>query len=116
MPFATRQILEHHAKALADGNIAAIMADYADDAVLVMLDRNYVGKAAVQEHWTNGLAAFNGGKLTPLGLGVHGNLALTTWSFASSAVTIPVGVDSYVIRNDKIAQQTCYYTVVPKGA
>ena len=46
MPFATRQILEHHAKALAEGNIAAIMADYADDAVLVMLDRNYVGKAA----------------------------------------------------------------------
>ena len=116
MSCATEQVLAEHWQALAKGDIPAIMDGYADDAVFVMLDRTYLGKAEVQGYWVNSLSAMAGGQLTPGGQAVHGDVALCTWSFSSDAATIPAGVDSFVIRDGKIREQTCWYTVVPKGA
>jgi hypothetical protein len=101
-------------KALLEGDFVALMADYADDAVLLTLDGASVGKPAIQAYFVNALSAMPNGKLSPTGDIVHGDYVLTTWTGDSDVATIPYGVDTFVIRDEKIRLQTVWFTVVPK--
>jgi hypothetical protein len=53
-------------------------------------------------------------KLSDTGHLVHGDLVLVTWTGVSDVATIPQGVDTFVIRDDRIQLQTIWFTVVPK--
>ena len=48
MTRTTAQVFEHHMQALMTADIKALMEDYADDAVLMAIDRVYFGKDAIQ--------------------------------------------------------------------
>lgn len=63
---------EEHLKAIAAGNVEAVMADYAENVYMDWvggpLDGRYNGKAAVREVWTK-FAAANDGQPRPVRLG-----------------------------------------------
>jgi ketosteroid isomerase-like protein len=48
MARSTEQVYQDHMSALLGGDIHALMADYADDAVLMTMQGASVGKTAVQ--------------------------------------------------------------------
>jgi len=116
MARSTEQVFQDHVSALARGDLQSLMADYADDAVLMTMDGAFVGKAAIQDFFIKVLSALPNAKLSGTGHIVHGDVVLTTWSGVSDVAIIPHGVDTFVIRDDRIRLQTAWFTVVPKGA
>ena len=57
MARSTEQIYQHHMNALANGDFPALIADYADDAVLMTMEGAHVGKDAIQAYFVNALSA-----------------------------------------------------------
>ncbi len=96
------------------GDLAALMADYEDDSILVTMDAAYEGKDAIQAFFARSLAAMPGLQLTSSAVNLCGEAVLCSWSGDSPAARIPSGVDSFVIRDGKIRLQTGWFTVVPK--
>ena len=114
MARTTEQIFQDHMKALLNGDLPALMADYADDAVLMTMDGANVGKAAIQEYFVNALSAMSDAKMSLTGHIVHGDFVLVTWTAVSDVATVPHGVDTFVVHDDKIQLQTIWLTIVPK--
>jgi hypothetical protein len=114
MARSTEQVFQHHSTSLDSGDLAALMADYADDAVLMTMDGAHVGKAAIQAFFVNTLSAMPNVKLMLTGHIVHGDYVLVTWTGVSDVATIPQGVDTFVIHDDKIRLQTAWFAVVAK--
>jgi ketosteroid isomerase-like protein len=114
MARSTEQVFQDHMKALLGGELAAMMADYADDAVLMTMEGANVGKAAIQGYFVKSLSAMPNFRLSLTGHRVHGDFVLVTWTGVSDVATIPHGVDTFVIHDDKIRLQTVWIAVVPK--
>jgi hypothetical protein len=53
-------------------------------------------------------------KMDLVGLQLHDDLVLCAWMASFDTGTIPNGVDSFVIRRDRIHRQICWMTVVPE--
>ncbi len=101
------EILDHHAQAVKDGNLDEIIADYADDAVLISKDTGPVkGKEALRGFFqmlTGGL--FAGGESTDLVRIIDGELVYLEWQ-VESAKHVATGVDTFVVSGDRIRYQT----------
>jgi ketosteroid isomerase-like protein len=97
----TEEVLDHHMKVLANGDIAALMEDYAEDAVLIAGPEPAKGKAAVEGFF--GAVAANGGiSVTEDVRVVEGDFAYIVWH----SDQIPFGTDTFVVRDGKIVLQT----------
>lgn len=115
MARTTEQVFDDHMRALASGDAEALLSDYADDAVLLTLAQVCVGKAAIGGFFASTMEAFPNMVLTEQGRNVHGDTVLVTWSGDSDVATVEAGVDTFVIRDDKILAQTVWMTTpVPK--
>jgi ketosteroid isomerase-like protein len=114
MARSTEKVFQDHFAALLRGDVAAVMADYADDAILISMDGANVGKAAIQQFFVNALSALPNAKLSIKRQVVHGDVLLLTWTGTSDAGVIPYGVDTFMIRDDKIRLQTVWFTMAPK--
>lgn len=101
----TNATLARHLQAIGTGSVEAILADYTDDSVLFTPNGPVRG--------LDGLRAFFGGFLASLPPGavesfrlqrqdVEGECAYIVWS-ASFA---PLGTDTFLVRDGKIAVQT----------
>ena len=101
----TAEVLERHMKALGAGDLAGIMDDYADDAVMVSGAEPTRGKAAIESFFSmvtaNGPAEFNRDVTV-----IEGDYAYITWHNDM----IAFGTDTFVIRDGKIVFQTVGFT------
>jgi len=113
MARSTEQIFQDHVGAFIRNDLQGVMADYADDAVLMTMEGVSVGKAAIQDFFANVLSMPNL-KLSGTGEKVHGDFLLCTWTGESDVARFPNGVETFVIHNDKIRLQTVWFTMVPK--
>jgi len=91
-----------------------LLADYADDAVIMTLDGTAVGIEAIRGFFQNVLDAIPNLQATTRNLRAHDNLVLIDWSADCDTVSITDGADTFVIRDDKIVRQTAWVKVVPK--
>jgi len=118
MARSTEQVFQHYGEALAEGlskgDFSAVMADFADDAVRLTMEGAYVGKAAIQDAAVKFASAMPHAKLSVTGRFVHGDYLMVTWKGDSDVATIPYGVDTMVIHDDKIRLQTSWWATVPK--
>jgi hypothetical protein len=96
--------LLRHWQAFGAGDIEAIMADYAEDAVLITPDGVVKGQAQIQslfvQMFTN---MFPPDKTKQV---VDGEIAYILWSGSSPYYNIPFATDTFVIRDRKIVAQT----------
>jgi len=114
MARTTEQVFHDALLALQRGDLPALMAEYAEDAVLMTRDHVYAGREAVQGYFVGAFSAMPNLTLTGTGEHMHGDVVLFSWTADSTVARIPTGVDTFVIRDDKIRLQTSYFTVVPK--
>jgi ketosteroid isomerase-like protein len=114
MARSTDQVLQDHITALQNGDFAALMADYADDAVLMTMDGAFAGKDAVQGWFGSTLGAMPNARVWFTGSRVEGEYALVTWAADSDVASVSQGVDTFVVTRDKIRLQTVWFTVTPK--
>ena len=116
MARTTQQVFDNHQAAFQSGDMAQLMADYADDAVMLLLDNVAVGKEAIQALYVSLIGGFPGLKLSFDKTAVEGDLFLLQYSGDSDVATIPYGVATFIIQDDKIQRQTEWFVVVPKEA
>ena len=114
MARTTQQVFDNHQAAFQSGDMAQLMADYADDAVMLLLDSTAVGKEAIQALFESLFKDFPGLKVSFDKTAVEGDLFLLQYSGDSDVATIPHGVATFIIQNDKIQRQTEWFAVIPK--
>ena len=114
MARSTQQVVEDHVMALVSGDIARIMEDYADDAVLLMLDGGFVGKQAIGAFFESALQGMPNIQFSTGAVAVEGDTLIVQWSAESDTVSIPEAVDTFIVRDDKIQRQTAWTKMVPK--
>jgi ketosteroid isomerase-like protein len=97
----TEEVLDHHMAQLAAGDVAAIMQDYAQEAVLINGPEPRAGIEAIEAFFAS--AVGKGGVVLTEDLRViEGDYAYITWHSDS----IPFGTDTFVVRDGKIVCQT----------
>lgn len=101
------QIVRDHVANANKGDVDAVMADYADDAVTVMADRTMVGKAAIRE----GFVKLAGMKLivTPVEIKEIGNVGYIKYT-TNLGIS---GSESFVIRHGKIIADAAFFDAPP---
>ena len=114
MARSTEQVFEDHKNAILNGDFPKLIADYADDAVLMTLDGTFVGKEGVQRFFQNLFASQPNPRVSFDEYIVEGDMLLLKWSAESDVAKMPQGVDTFIIRDDKIQRQTMWFTAVPK--
>ena len=113
MARSTKQVVDDHTAAIESGDISKVVADYADDAIVITPEGALVGKQAIQAGFTQMLQGFPNMKFTSQNV-VEGDTLLTFWSAECDTATFPQGVDTFIIREDKIQRQTAWFVVTPK--
>jgi hypothetical protein len=106
-PGTTEAIVCNHLLAFVEQKgIDAILSDYDDDARFHSEARTYQGKQEISEFFVNFIASLPVGareRFSLKTLRIDGELAYITWSAGRE---IPLGTDTFVVRNGKITSQT----------
>jgi ketosteroid isomerase-like protein len=104
---STEAIVLNHLQAFVDQKgIAAILSDYAEDARFHSEARSYHGKQEISRFFLEFITSLPPGardRFSLRSLRVDGDLAYITWSAGRE---IPLGTDTFVVRDGKIVSQT----------
>jgi hypothetical protein len=114
MTRTTQQVFDDHRKAIEAADLGLILADYADNAILLTTDGPAVGKEAIRGFFENAFKSFPNLKITFDRTAVEDDLFLLQWFGDSDVATIPHGVAAFIIRDGLIQRQAEWFTVVPK--
>jgi ketosteroid isomerase-like protein len=104
----TEKVLGQHLKAFGEGNVAAIMADYSANAVLITPGGALRGHDQIRPLFEGLVAEFGkpGASFAMAQQIVDGNMAYIVWSAETADNVYELGTDTFVVRNGKIVQQT----------
>lgn len=113
-PADTETVVRRHLQAFLEQRGAdALLADYADDACFLSEGRAYCGKPAIREFFDAFIAALAPAAIdqfTLRSLRVQGDVAHITWS---AGPALPLGTDTFVVREGRIASQTFAIVAAP---
>jgi ketosteroid isomerase-like protein len=103
----TREVFDHHAKALNEANMDEVAFDYAEDAFLITRDDGVVrGRNAIREWFDAVLSGpLVGAKFEATTLIVEGDILYLEWE-GTGTENRASGVDTFVIRDGEIRAQT----------
>ncbi len=102
---STESVVNHHLEAVMAGDVDGIMSDYSDDAVFFHQQGTAKGSSEIRafvESLGDALAAMipNFEMVTQ---DAQGDVMYIVWK---SGDMVPLGTDTFVVRNDKIVAQT----------
>jgi hypothetical protein len=107
MKATTEAVVRKHLETfLAKKGVKAIVADYDEDARLHGEAGTYRGKEEIGQFFTGFIASLPPGAIERFSLRslrVDGEMAYITWS---SGTEIPLGTDTFVVRDGLIVRQT----------
>jgi ketosteroid isomerase-like protein len=105
----TREVVEKHLEALRAAELDAVLANFAEDAVLITGESVYRGHDGLEELFRPVLEAMFAPPeswLTLDSLTVDGEHALITWRMGFPGGEVTFGTDTFVVRGGKIVVQT----------
>ena len=114
---STAEVLDHHLAAFGAADVDEVMIDYADEAVLYTPDGPVRGAAAIREVFTKIFADVFprvGSTLEMRQRFAEGDVAYIVWSAETPTARVPIGTDTFVVRNGKIVVHTFAAHFVPK--
>ncbi|WP_280399697.1 nuclear transport factor 2 family protein [Nocardia carnea] len=114
MTRTAEEIIDHHVAALAAGNVDAVVADYAEDARFVTTDGVVAGRASLAKTIAGIVEQFPGFTVTIVNLVVDDDIVLLEWTADTQGHVLTDGVDTFLIRDDRIQLQTARFTVHAK--
>ena len=112
MPVAadpTRQVLEHHLDALGAGDLEGVVSDYTDDSIVIGPDGALKGRQAIRGLFEAAMTSlFTPGTyvMTMDSVHVADDVAYIVWHASCASADIVFAVDTFLIRDGKIAVQT----------
>ncbi len=102
----TEAVLNHHLESIVAKDVSAIMQDYTEDSVLFTPDGPVAGIGALTTFFENFVPVLTPEILKSFTLArrdVDGELAYILWS---AGTAIPLGTDTFVVKDGKIKFQT----------
>ncbi len=115
-PTDTEIVVRRHLQAfLEQQGPAAISSDYADDAFFLSEGSTYRGREAIRGFFEGFIASLPPraiAEFTLRSLRVDGDVAHITWSAGRE---LPLGTDTFVVRNGRIVTQTFAMHAAPAG-
>lgn len=112
----TADVLDHHLEAFREQDLAETMADYADDAVVVMHDDVLRGTGAIRALFENLYAEFSQPEASfHLDTKVaEGDTGYLVWHAETPQNTYEFATDTFVVEDGEIVTQTVAAKVTPK--
>ena len=114
---STKDVLEHHSKALREGDVNAVLADYAGDAVFFTKDGAFKGLDAIRPVFAAIVSEFSkpGMKANRIQQLIEGDYAYILWTAETADNVYEMATDTFVVRDGKIAAQSFTARVTPKS-
>ena len=109
------EVVQHHFKALGDGDLEEIMTDYAPDAALITQAGVVAGREAIRGAFGQLLTSLPNIAWTASAQVSAGDTVLLEWTADAGAVAVEDGVDTFVVREGLIQSQTARSSWQPKG-
>ena len=103
----TREVFDHHVKALNEANMDEVAFDYAEDAFFITKDDGVIrGREAIKV-WFNGVLSgpLVGATFEATTLIIEGDILYLEWAGAGATHSAS-GVDTFLIRDNQIRVQT----------
>ena len=115
MTRAPQEVFAHHGKALAAGDLDEIVADYADDSVVITSAGIARGRDGVRTVFAKLLDDLPNAAWDLKTQILDGDVLFLEWAADSAVNRVDDGVDTFVFRDGMIQVQTIRYTPHPKG-
>ena len=106
------EVFAHHGQALGAEDLEEIVADYADDAILVVQKKVYRGKDGAREVFTQLLGDVPQAQWQ-LETVFADDVLYLEWKAMGGGHKVDDGVDTFIFRDGMIRVQTVVYTVQP---
>lgn len=106
---SAQQVLDHHLDAFISGDLEGVLEDYSEDSVLIEPNATHEGIDALRVFFGglfDGLFAPGSYDFVMDRSTVEGDLAYIVWHAKSHGADVPLGTDTFIIRDGKIAAQT----------
>lgn len=112
-----KEVFEHHGRAVDAGDVDEILKDYTQRSILFTPEGPLRGPRAMRPLFERLVT-----ELMPPGktefdlkqMSIEGEIVYIAWSSSSEFADIPLGTDTFVIRNGKIVAQTFTAQILPK--
>lgn len=111
----TKEVLDRHWKTFQANDITGVMADYAEESVLITPDISLTGLAQIREHFVNVFTLFPE-DATTLQLDksvVHQDVGYIIWQGTAPTLKVTYGSDTFIVQNGKIVRQTFAGVMAP---
>ncbi len=115
MTRAPQEVFAHHGKALAAGDLDEIVADYADDSMVITAAGVARGKDGVRKVFVKLLDDLPDAAWDLKTQILEGDVLFLEWAADSAVNRVDDGVDTFVFRDGMISAQTIRYTPQAKG-
>jgi ketosteroid isomerase-like protein len=115
MARTSQQVFDAHQRAFESGDLDMLMADYADDAIMVTLDGTAIGKQAIRGLYESWFTTFPNLTISFEKTAVEDDFVLLQYSGDSDVATVPHGAATFLIREGLIQRQTEWFVLAPKG-
>ena len=104
----SKEIVMHHLSSFQDNNLEAVVSDYTTESILITQDATYTGLeeiknffAGLMPHFPKQKSSFQLDKLI-----VNNDLVYIVWHAKTPSLQVPLGSDTFIIKDGKIYQQT----------
>jgi len=98
----------HHLESFQHNDLEAVLSDYTNESVLITQDATYTGPdeirgffAGLVIHFPKENSSFELDKIVAIG-----SLVYIVWHAETPSLDVPLGSDTFIIKHDKIYQQT----------
>jgi hypothetical protein len=113
---STQEVFDHHRSAFEPFNLEKLMEDYADNAILLTLDGEFVGKEAIRGFFEYASQTFPNFTVSFDKTAVVDDTFLLQWTGESDNGTFPRGLATFNIQDGMIQRQTEWFEFVPNEA
>ena len=106
---ASKNLLMNHLNTFQDNDLETLMSDYTNESVLITEEATYTGLEEIElffveliSHFPKQKSTFQLDKMVV----VNDGLAFITWHAKTPSLDVPLGSDTFIIKDGKIYQQT----------
>jgi hypothetical protein len=110
-------VMTRHGMAIRAGDVDQVLADYTDESVIMSPGRTARGLSEIRDVFADLFANLippESVKLEPTWRAIDGHYVFVVWKGESDKHILPIGTDTFVVRDDKIVFQTFVPYVVHK--
>jgi hypothetical protein len=113
---STHDVLDHHLDAIEQGDVDAVLSDYAPDAVLFTSDGVFKGLTSIRPVFEKFVAEFQkpGTTISTKQRLVEGDYAYMVWTAETADNVYEVGTDTFFVKQGQIVAQSFTAKIRPK--